>query len=92
MTRVATKRVFPLNFTTAIGLMASIGAQRLSPFFARYQREYPHIELELIISNETDLLNQLDSELLDLVISASTQLFGEPYQSALIYQERYVVA
>ena len=75
-----------------IGVMSTIGAQRLSPFFVRYQQEYPHIELELLVDSETLLLKQLESGLLDLVISAPTQLLGQPYQSTLLYQERYVVA
>lgn len=80
------------NIPLRIGLMTTIGAQRLSPFFARYQHEYPHIELELLVDCETMLLKQLESGLLDLVISAPTQLLGQPYQSTPLYQERYVVA
>jgi DNA-binding transcriptional LysR family regulator len=80
------------NIPVRIGLMATIGAQRLSPVFAHYQQEFPNIEFELIIDNETALLQQLESDLLDLVISAPLQLLGHPYQSTLLYNERYVVA
>ena len=75
-----------------IGLMTTIGAQRLGPCLAGYQQDFPNIELELIIDDEGELLKQLDSELLDLVISAPTQLLASPYQSTLLYEERYVVA
>jgi LysR family hydrogen peroxide-inducible transcriptional activator len=75
-----------------IGLMTTIGAQRLSPCLARYQQEYPNIELELIVDSETCLLKQLDSGLLDLIISAPAQFPASPYQSILLYEERYVVA
>ncbi|MGZ4981999.1 MAG: LysR family transcriptional regulator [Methylobacter sp.] len=75
-----------------IGLMTTIGAQRLSPYLARYQQEYPNIELELIVDSEAELLKQLDSGLLDLVISAPTHIPASPYQSILLYEERYVVA
>ncbi len=75
-----------------IGLMATIGAQRLSPFLARYQLEFPNTELELIIESENELLKQLQSGLLDLVISAPAKWPGKPYQSTLLYEERYVVA
>lgn len=75
-----------------VGLMNTIGARRLSPFFARYQQDYPHIELELLIHNELSLLKQLEAGLLDVVISAPTQLLAQPYQSTLLYAERYVVA
>jgi DNA-binding transcriptional LysR family regulator len=75
-----------------IGLMTTIGAQRLSPCLAKYQQEYPNIELELIVDSEANLLKQLDSGLLDLIISAPSQLPASPYQSILLYEERYVVA
>ena len=75
-----------------IGLMTTIGAQRLSPCLARYQQEYPNIELELIVESEAELLKQLDSGLLDLVISAPAHVPAPPYQSTLLYEERYVIA
>lgn len=75
-----------------IGLMTTIGAQRLSPSLAWYQQEYPNIELELIVDSEAELLKQLDSGSLDLVISAPAQTPAPPYQSTLLYEERYVVA
>ena len=71
--------------------MTTIGAQRLSPGLVWYQQEYPNIELELIVDSETELFKQLDSGLLDLVISAPAQALAAPYQSTLLYQERYVV-
>lgn len=74
-----------------IGLMTTIGAQRLSPGLVWYQQEYPNIELELIVDSETELLKQLDSGLLDLVISAPVHALAAPYQSTLLYQECYVV-
>lgn len=75
-----------------IGLMVTIGAQRLGPCFASYQQEYPRIEFELQVDCEAALLKRLEAGLLDLVISAPTQLLGDPYEAISIYQERYVVA
>jgi DNA-binding transcriptional LysR family regulator len=75
-----------------IGMMTTIGAQRLGPCLAWYQQEYPNIELELIVDSEAELLKQLDSGLLDLVISAPARMPSSPYQSILLYGERYVVA
>jgi LysR family transcriptional regulator, hydrogen peroxide-inducible genes activator len=80
------------NIPLRIGLMATIGAQRLSPVFAHFQQEFPNIEFELIIDSEAGLLKQLESDMLDLVISAPAQLLASPYQSTLLYTERYVVA
>ena len=67
------------NIPLRIGLMVTIGAQRLSPIFAHFKHEFPNIEFELIIDCETELLQQLESNLLDLVISAPLQLLGPPY-------------
>jgi len=75
-----------------IGMMETVGAQRLGPVFAHYRQEFPNIEFELIIGTEADLLKQLEADLLDLVISAPTQLLAPPYQSTRLYTERYVVA
>lgn len=74
-----------------IGLMSTIGAQRLSPFFARYQYEEPKTELEIVIDTENALLKELQSGSLDLVISAPVKPLGKPYQSISLYEERYIV-
>lgn len=75
-----------------IGVMHTIGSRRLSPVFAEFQRDYPRIELELIVDTESHLLKQLATGYLDLVISAPTALPVRPFQSLLLYRERYVVA
>ncbi|NOT10701.1 MAG: LysR family transcriptional regulator [Methylococcaceae bacterium] len=76
-----------------IGLMTTIGSQVLSPCLAWYQQEYSNIEMELIIDNEINLLKQLDSGTLDLVITAPAHKpTSLPYQSTWLYEERYVVA
>ncbi len=75
-----------------IGLMTTIGAQRLSPFFARFQHEYPATELELIVESEDILLKQLQTGLLDLVISAPLKSPEKTWHTTLLYEERYVVA
>jgi DNA-binding transcriptional LysR family regulator len=72
--------------------MKTIGPQRLSPCLAGYQQDFPNIELELIVDSEVALLKQLDLELLDIVISAPIQDLAVPYQSTMLYEERYVVA
>lgn len=74
-----------------IGVMTTIAAHHLSPFFTDFQQERPHVELELVVDSECNLLNQLDEDGLDLVISAPTSLLAEHYQSLKLYEERYVV-
>lgn len=92
-TKAAAVRFARLNTVPLrIGLMETVGARRLSPFLARYQQEFPRIELELIIGNEKSLLQQLESDALDVVISSPPELLRQPYLSTLLYEERYVVA
>jgi DNA-binding transcriptional LysR family regulator len=74
-----------------IGVMTTIAAQHLSPFFAEFQQEHPHVELELIVDNENNLLRQLDENGLDLVISTPVVMPGGSYQYLKLYEERYVV-
>ena len=79
------------NIPLRIGLMTTIGSQRLSPIFAHYQQEFPNIELELIVDSENALLQQLETDMLDLVISAPLHLLGSPYESTMLYTEKYRV-
>ncbi|AEF99099.1 LysR family transcriptional regulator [Methylomonas methanica] len=74
-----------------IGIMTTIAARHLSPFFADFQQERPHVELELIVDNEQNLLKQLDEERLDLIVSAPTSPVPGHFQSLTLYEERYVV-
>jgi len=75
-----------------IGMMTTVGAQRLNPCFARYQQDYPNIEFELIIDNDQSLLEQLESGQLDFVITPTELALRSAYQTKLLYTERYVVA
>ncbi|MDT4292104.1 LysR family transcriptional regulator [Methylomonas sp. MO1] len=74
-----------------IGVMATIAAQHMSPFFADFQQERPHVELELVVDNECNLLQQLDEGQLDLMVSAPTSPLPAHLQSLKLYEERYVV-
>lgn len=75
-----------------VGLMETIGAQRLNPIFASFRQAYPLVEFELIVDSEAVLLNRLEADLLDVVISSPAQPLTAPLQSTLLYTERYVVA
>jgi len=75
-----------------IGIMTTVGGQRLNPSFARYQQDYPNIEFEFIIDNDQSLLEQLESSQLDLVISPTELTLRSTYQTKFLYTERYVVA
>lgn len=75
-----------------VGIMTTVGAQRLNPCFARYQQDYPNIEFELIIDNDKSLLEQLESGRLDLAISPTELALRSAYQTKFLYTERYVAA
>ncbi|WP_292992103.1 LysR family transcriptional regulator, partial [Nitrosomonas sp.] len=75
-----------------IGIMTTVGAQRLNPCFARYLQDYPNIEFEIIIDNDQSLLEQLESGQLDLAISPTELTLRSAYQTKFLYTERYVVA
>jgi DNA-binding transcriptional LysR family regulator len=75
-----------------IGVMLTIGSQRLSPILADFQQDYPLIELELIVDCELNLLKQLAAGGLDLIISAPQDITSGFYQFLPLYEERYVVA
>lgn len=74
-----------------IGVMTTIAARHMSPFFADFQQERPHVELELIVDNELNLLKQLDEERLDLIVSAPTSPTPAHFNSLKLYDERYAV-
>ena len=75
-----------------IGIMTTVGAHRLNPCFARYEQDYPNIEFELIIDSDQSLLEQFESDQLNLVISPTELTLKSGYQKKLLYTERYVVA
>ena len=79
------------KYPVRIGLMTTIGAQRLGPFFARFQHDFHNTELELIVDSESNLFKKLQSNLLDLIITAPLLMPGKNYHSQLLYDERYGV-
>ena len=85
--RYSRQNTIPLR----IGVMTTIAAQHLSPFFADFQQERPHVELELIVDNEANLFTQLDEDRLDAIISAPTSPPPGQFQSIRLYEERYGV-
>jgi len=71
--------------------MNTIAAQHLCPSLADFQQERPHIELELVVDGESDLLRKMDDDKLDMVISAPIAPLPVNLQSVSLYEERYVV-
>lgn len=74
-----------------IGVTETIGARRLGPVLARFQREFPNAELELIVVGEKLLFERLQTGVLDLAVSPSSRTLGIEYRTELLYEERYAV-
>jgi DNA-binding transcriptional LysR family regulator len=74
-----------------VGILATIGPTRFSDLLARFQRDNPGVELELIEASPGDLVRQLDDKHLDLAILSAPEPLGGSYRTVPLYVERYVV-
>src|SRR5215831_19400837 len=74
-----------------IGLMPTIGARRLGPLLARFQKEHPSAEVEIVVEPENRLLKYLQDDTLDLAVTAPVEALGSGYDLHTLYQERYGV-
>lgn len=77
----------PLN----VGIMATIGPLCLAGFLARFQRDYPGIEVELHEGAHEALCQRLTDETLDLAVLHAPGGLDERFLSEPLYRERYVV-
>ncbi|MEO7427110.1 MAG: LysR family transcriptional regulator [Fibrobacteria bacterium] len=75
-----------------IGLMQTIGARRLAPQLALFQREHPEVEVEIVLKPESDLLARLESDAIDVAVSAPEEPPGKAFALQHLYRERYGVA
>jgi LysR family hydrogen peroxide-inducible transcriptional activator len=74
-----------------IGLMSSIGSRRLAPLLSRFQKEHPLVEVEIMVEPESRLLNHLQSDAIDIAVSAPSEPPGSAYICHKLYKERYGV-
>lgn len=77
----------PLN----VGVMATIGPLCLASFLARFQREYPGVEVELHEGALEPLCQRLIDEDDDLAILNAPAGLDDRFASEALYRERYVV-
>ncbi len=83
-------RFMRLNKTPLrIGLTATVGARRLAPLLAKYQKEHSAVEVEIIVETEEHLLKRLQAGAIDLAITAPLEAPGNAYVSRTLYRERY---
>lgn len=77
----------PLN----VGVMATIGPLCLAGFLARFQRDYPGVEVELHEGALEPLCQRLIDEELDLAVLHPPAGLDNRFVSEALYRERYVV-
>jgi DNA-binding transcriptional LysR family regulator len=77
----------PLN----VGVMATIGPLCLADFLARFQRDYPGVEVELHEGALEPLCQRLIDEELDLAVLHPPAGLDNRFVSEALYRERYVV-
>jgi DNA-binding transcriptional LysR family regulator len=75
-----------------VGLTANLGAGRLGPLLARFQKEVPSAEVEIVVESEAHLLKRLQKGSLDAVLAALAGPPGAAFESRVLYRERYGVA
>jgi DNA-binding transcriptional LysR family regulator len=75
-----------------IGLMPTVGSRRLAPALARFQKESPRVEVELVVEPEEKILKLLGKGALDLAIGPPSGDPGPAFRREVLYRERYVVA
>jgi len=74
-----------------IGLMETIGIERLAPAIAAHRAVLPEIEFELISEAAAVCLDRLREGWFDIVIGGASNLPEELFQCEILYPEDYVV-
>ena len=75
-----------------IGVLNSIGMERLAPCLAQHQNEKPEIEIEVLVSTHDELCDGLASGYFDLGIGSAGELETEQFRCHDLYSEGYVLA
>lgn len=75
-----------------IGLMPTVGPRRLAPALARFQKESPRVEVELVVESGERILKLLAKGAIDLAIGPDSAVPGNGFRRETLYRERYVVA
>lgn len=75
-----------------VGLASGLGAGKLGPLVARFQKEVPSAEVEIVVEGEAHLLKRLQKGSLDLVLAALAAAPGAAFDARTLYRERYGIA
>lgn len=74
-----------------IGVLSSIGMERLAPCLATHQREKPEIEIEVLTTTFSELRDGLGNGSYDIGIGSAGEIEGDLLRSEPLYEENYVV-
>lgn len=74
-----------------IGVLSTIGHVRLARFFARLQKDFPGVEIEVSEGSLDRLRTKLEDDDLDLAVVNPLDWPSDELRTIKLYQERYVV-
>lgn len=74
-----------------LGIMSTVGHVKLSRFLARFQKEFPGVEVEIIEAGLGELKRHLDNGEIDLAVINPLDELRASLRTTDLYKERYVV-
>lgn len=74
-----------------LGVMSTVGPVRLSRFLAKFQKDFPGVEVAVSEASADDLKAKLESVELDLAVMNTLGNLREGFSANELYRERYVV-
>lgn len=74
-----------------LGVMSTVGPVRLSRFLAKFQKDFPGVEVAVSEASADELKVKLESVELDLAVMNTLGNLREGFSANELYRERYVV-
>lgn len=74
-----------------LGVMSTVGPVRLSRFLAKFQKDFPGVEVAVSEASADELKAKLESVELDLAVMNTLGNLREGFSANELYRERYVV-
>jgi DNA-binding transcriptional LysR family regulator len=74
-----------------LGVMSTVGPVRLARFLAKFQKEFPGVEVAVSEARADELKSKLENVELDLVVMNTLDSLREGFTVHNLYEERYVV-
>jgi DNA-binding transcriptional LysR family regulator len=74
-----------------LGVMSTVGPVRLSRFLARFQKEFPGVEVAVSEAGPAELKSRLENVELDLAVMNTLDSLRDGFNVHDLYKERYIV-